>query len=64
MLVELINDMYQFVGSNAHRDENEMNHVKMYLMGVDGSVTLAFDGDRWLVDRVSVEPEPPASDRS
>lgn len=64
MLVEKINDMYHFVGSNAHRDENERNHVVMYVMDSDDAVTLAFDGDRWLVDRVSVEPEPPAGDRS
>lgn len=64
MLVEKINDMYHFVGSNAHRDENERNHVVMYVMDSDDVVTPAFDGDRWLVDRVSVEPEPPASDRS
>lgn len=50
---------HEFVGSNAQRDEYEADGVPMYDRDpFGGDEVLAFDGERWLVDKVSVEPEP------
>lgn len=49
---------YKFVGSNALRDGYEADHVPMYDVDtLAGSAEVVFDGDEWLVPKISVEPE-------
>ena len=49
---------YKFVGSNAMRDGYEADHVPMYDVDtLTGSALVAFDGQEWLVPKISVEPE-------
>ena len=49
---------YKFVDSNAKRDEYEASHVAMYdVDAMTGKAKVAFDGNRWLVAKISVEPE-------
>lgn len=59
MLTTRDDDVYAFVPSNAQRDENERNHVAMYDYDpFTGTATVLFDGDTWLGQKPSVEPEP------
>lgn len=49
---------YKFVGSNAMRDGYEADHVPMYDVDpLEGSAEVVFDGQEWLVPKISVEPE-------
>ena len=58
MLTVKENNIYAFVGSNAKRDEHEANGTVMYdLDPVGNEAVVAFDGKRWLVPKISVEPE-------
>lgn len=50
---------YEFVPTNAKRDENELNGIMMYdLDPFTGDAQVLFDGHEWLGPKPSVEPEP------
>lgn len=59
MLTTMKGDYHEFVASNAQRDLYESRGVVMYdKEPFSDHAEVVFDGERWLVDKIAVEPEP------
>ena len=59
MLTTRNGNTYEFVRTNAERDENERGGIEMYDCDpLTDSVQMLFDGREWLGPKPSVEPEP------
>ena len=59
MLTVKKGDYHEFVSSNAQRDSYEVAGTVMYDKDpFSDHAEVAFDGKRWLVEKITVEPEP------
>lgn len=58
MLTVKNSNVYEFVSTNAKRDANELAGIVMYdLNPLTNEERIAFDGGKWIGERISVEPE-------